>query len=157
MSDLIGEIKSVIEKHQTRQGIFQGNSLPERIELTIAQYQNAAAEAYQSASEFRDRMMVDFRAIELILASALNSSTHKEKDSHLRIVSKLMGTALETLRGESFDRLWGARMFYDRDPFRCDFPVREMKERIYELEKDLEEIKKKHPEPSGEELPPGVN
>lgn len=138
-SQTITEIQTIVRKHQKKQCIYQGNSIPEQFDLICEQYQRAAEDAYASAAEFRDRLLVDFRALNLILTSCQNSETHKEKDAHLRILSKLLSSAAEHLRKIQFDACWGASFFFNRDPFQCDFPVREMKNRIHQLEQQLAE------------------
>lgn len=130
----LAEIQSLIRKHQS---ISQGNSIPEQVALIIQEYQRSAENATSANAQFRDRLMTDFRALELILNSALNSETHKEKDAHLRILSKLLGSAIERLRDSHFQSVWGSQFHFNSDPFQCDWPVREMKKRIYELEDKL--------------------
>lgn len=143
---LIGEVQSIIRKHQKRQSCSQGSSIPEQVDIICEEYQRSAENAFTAASEFRDRMCVDMRALNLIITSALNSETHKEKDAHLRILSKLLASALEKLRETHFQSVWGASYYFNKDPFQCDFPVREMKNRIYELEAKVKEL-----EPSKDE------
>lgn len=138
----IEELAALVKKHQKIQSISCGNTLAEQVEYIIEEYQRSAENATTSATQFRDRISVDLRALNLIVSSCLNSETHKEKDAHLRILAKLLGSALEWLRNANFQSVWGTSFYFNRDPFQCDWPVREMKNRIYELEQENEKLKK---------------
>lgn len=142
----LDKIQEIIKKHQKIQSVSCGNSIPEQIENLLQEYHRSAENAYSASGEFRDRLLVDFRALNLILTSALNSETHKEKDSHLRILTKLLTAAAEKLRETHFSAVWGAQFHFNRDPFQCDFPVREMKNRIYELENKIKQLEQPQPE-----------
>lgn len=136
------KILDLVKQHEKKQSCATVGPLIHQLEEIISRYQRGSEEAYSSAMEFRDRMVVDLRALNLIVSSCLNCETHKEKDGNLRTLARLLGSAIEHLRQANFKELWSSRFAFDRDPFTCDFPVRELKARIHQLEQEVAEAKK---------------
>jgi hypothetical protein len=145
ISDEIAAAMAVCKKHQTEQRLFQStNSLPERIESVVSQYKHNATQALQASKEFRDRMIIDLRAISLVLTMVGNASTHREKDARLRGSIEIIEGAIERLERQQFDISFAQGPHFE-DVFRSDYPTRHYVEKIRELQAQIESLTKTPP------------
>lgn len=136
----VNEAIEVLKKHQTKQGVFQHtHNLAQRIKSVMEEYDSTARKALRCSKEFRDRMIIDLRAMTLVLTMVGNASTHKEKDSRLRGCIEILEGAITRLERESFDINLCNQPHFD-DVFRSDYPTRHYLERIRELEESLKAL-----------------
>lgn len=134
------ELLDTIREHETAQG--NGRfivPLPERLRGILNTYQNASVEAIRSCKEFRDRLLIDLRAISMVLQMVGNADTHREKNARLRGSIELLESAITRLEREQFDTAVRYPSF--TDPFRSDYPTRHLVDRIHTLENELKEAK----------------
>jgi hypothetical protein len=127
---------------QGKQGIVHhANSLKDRFASVIAEYENKTARAFQTAKEFRDRMMIDLRALSITLTMTVNADTHREKAARLRGAIEVIEAAIERLAKGEFElnKSWNFE-----DVFKSDFPTRHYVERIRDLERQLKELNPKN-------------
>jgi hypothetical protein len=142
MSTEVSDALKLLKDYQGKQGIFHHtDTLRERIESVMSEFENRTANALQAAKEFRDRMVIDLRALSMVVTMAGNASTHREKDARLRGASELLEGAIDRLQREQFDLAVLRGPFFD-SVFKSDFPTRHMVERIHELEREVEELNK---------------
>ena len=139
MKDETLRILELVQRHEEKQGLSNCSySLPERVEYALQEYNDKSIQAISGAMEFRDEILVTFRALALVLEMSANAATHREKNARLRGAIELIESAVDKLRKVQFDNLY-SRFEYHR-VLKCDFPTREFRDRIFELERQLKEL-----------------
>jgi hypothetical protein len=132
-------LAELLKKHQENQHTYYGGPAIDQLKQILGEYKNKTADTIRSAKEFRDRLLVDFRALELMLTGVANAETHREKNARLRAVLELLSGASARLRQDNFEFIM--TLSWERDIFACDFPSREFHARIRELENELQTLK----------------
>jgi hypothetical protein len=140
---------AVVKEHQQAQSIYHGNTLADRLRGVLSEYEDTARNALSLSKDFRDRMVVNLRAMNLVLSMVANASTHREKDARLRGCLEIIEQAISQLQKEEFDIAVCKKPRFDYifDPFRSDFPTRSFVQRIHELESEVEVLRKNQKEP----------
>lgn len=140
-------IEALLKKHEDQIKYFYSTgSVVQRIEAVLRHYESQSVRALSTSKRFRDDVLVTFRALALIADMTGNAGTHAEKNARLRGMGELLEAAVKKLGDmaiEFADDYW----HYD-DIFRSDYPVRHYKERIYELEREVERLRK---DPNGDQ------
>lgn len=142
VADLFDVVK-VLSEHQERQGHFYSTRLPDVARSVIDHYRSLAVDALRRTKEFRDDVMIQLRALSLVVEMAGSASTHREKDARLRGVSELIEGAIGKLRKERFEITSSACWGMFEDVFRSDYPTRELLGRIRELEAENRQLRAK--------------
>jgi sugar phosphate isomerase/epimerase len=141
LARLAGECEDAhvyLREHEKNQCVYHHHrNLRQHIQAVIEEYRSQTVNALRAAKEFRDRMLVDLRALEMVLHMVSNASTHKEKDARLRGCIELIGGAFQRLEREQFEIAACNHPHFD-DVFRSDYPTRHYVERIRDLERQLE-------------------
>lgn len=144
----LAEVDALIKKHQNKQHISAGQGRIGRLKAVVEEYSNRCVDVIAGSKQFRDELLVSARALSLVVGMAGNASTHREKDARLRGVSELLEGWIQKLEREQFEFLGNNGRFA---PFGlCDFPTRHFKERIFELEAQLQEFKSAQQAPTDE-------
>jgi hypothetical protein len=123
-------------------------TLAERVQRVFDHYTRMAAQAVNNAQIFKDDMLSWLRGMAINAESVSWGGTHHEKDARLRGLVEVIEAAIKrvnALRVEDRSRFDDGMS----DWMRSDFPVREFKRRIYDLEAEVERLRKK----AGEEPP----
>lgn len=110
-----------------------------RLERILNHYQHIASDALLGVRHFRDDVVVELRAMSLIVDMALNAGTHSEKNARLRGMTDLLESAIRKLREEEFK--FSSAWYHWDDVFRSDAPTRLLMNRIHELEAEVEALK----------------
>jgi len=87
-----------------------------------------------------------FRALVIVTEMVANAGTHAEKAARLRGLVETLESGISRLQDEQFkiiDHYWSV----SPDLFKSDYPVREYKRRVYELEQRLEKYEKADTKP----------
>ena len=147
---------AIVKEHQGEQRLYGGSTLADQFRGVMSQYQDTARNALSTSKEFRDRMVINLRAMSIVLGMVANASTHREKDARLRGCIEITEQAIERLQKEQFDiaMCQQPRFDYIFDPFRSDFPTRHFVDRIRELEGQVDVLSKNQkpaPEPEQED------
>lgn len=82
-----------------------------------------------------------FRALVIVTEMVANAGTHAEKAARLRGLVETLESGISRLQDEQFkiiDHYWSV----SPDLFKSDYPVREYKRRVYELEQRLEKYER---------------
>lgn len=91
-----------------------------------------------------------FRALVIVTEMVANAGTHAEKAARLRGLVETLESGISRLQDEQFkiiDHYWSV----SPDLFKSDYPVREYKRRMYELEQKLEKYEKAEAKPESDE------
>jgi len=129
----------IIREHEDAQGQRHIGPIDQRLRGILTEYQNASVGAIAACKEFRDRLMMDLRAVSMVLQMVVNADTHREKNARLRGSIELLESAITRLEREQFTTAVRYPSF--TDPFRSDYPTRHLVDRIHTLEADLESAK----------------
>jgi len=138
-----------LEKHEDNRGCMSAGPVEKKLEWVVQAYHDKAVQAIEGAKEFRQMLIVEFKALELCLSMVGNAETHREKSARLRGVIEICQGAVDKLRREEFNftnsyREWACL-------FKSDYPSRHYIERIRELEQERDDLKQKlSPPPTGE-------
>lgn len=143
---------AIIKRHNEQTRVYYGDSLTERLEGVLREYEHTAINALSMAKSFRDALLVDFRAVSMVLTMVSNAATHKEKDSRLRGCMELIETVINRLNQEQFDIAVCNRPKF-HDPFVSDFPSRKFIERIRQLEDENKALKEAQENQKSTEVP----
>lgn len=137
--EMIEKLLAIILEHETKFSIRWCGTPEERLRRILQQYNTVSTQALCGAKSFRDDVIVDLRAIAMIMQMIGDAGTHKEKAARLRGCIELIERQLHSLRETefNFDRQW----FQHEDVFRSDFPTRQLMERIHSLEDELKQYK----------------
>lgn len=140
LSDELDVALSLVKEHQAKQKIYHcADTLAQRIRSVMDEYETTAAKALGVAKEFRDRIIIDLRALSMVLAMTDNASTHREKSARLRGATELIESAIRRLERLRFDISVCNHPQFD-DVFASDFPTRHYVERIHELEAQVAQL-----------------
>lgn len=137
----LNEMLEVLRMHEEVVNPSRSGTPAERLTLLVLYHRNKVADTLAGVRTFRDDLIVQFRALAIVIESAGNAQTHAEKNARLRGFSEIVEGAIARLRAESFDfdrasyRQWP-------DLFHSDFPYRHYLERIHQLEQEVQELKK---------------
>lgn len=155
-TELYALAEEVIKRHTAQTRVYgHETTLQGKLEHVLREYETTAINALSMAKSFRDALLVDFRAVSMVLTMVSNAATHKEKDSRLRGCMELIESVIGRLQKEEFDVAVCNRPQF-HDPFVSDFPSRKFIERIRQLEdenKTLKEAQEAHHEAQKPEVP----
>lgn len=127
--DLINQLSSEQDTIKTH---FSG-SFADKLRYVLDHYRDLATRQLRRTKEFRDDMLTWLRAMAIVVESAGNASTHREKAARIRGAIEIIEGAVSTLRKQEFEIGHGSYFPFD-DIFRSDYPTRELLARIQELE-----------------------
>jgi hypothetical protein len=150
---------AIVKEHQQTQRLYSGHTLPDQLRGVLTEYQDVARNALSLSKDFRDRMVVNLKAMSIVLGMVASASTHREKDARLRGCIEITEKAVDQLLKEQFDIAVCQQPRFDCifDPFRSDFPTRHFVDRIHELEEQVESLRKNQKEvplePDDKEVP----
>lgn len=129
----ITEIEALIREHADKLRYHQSFGSPaDRVKSLLSIYEDKTADAYRHAKQFRDDMLVYFRALIIILDMTGSAHTHAEKNARLRGAVELLERMVEELRRHDYRVMFSH--FSWRDSFASDLSTRSMAQRIRELE-----------------------
>lgn len=136
------ELERTLEKFEKDEHVIRGyhRTFAERLESMLRFYRNRTVDAIADTKHLRDDVLVYMRALAMIVEQAADASTHGEKNARLRGVISMCETAIKRLKNEEFD--FNRRFYWHEDIFRSDMPTRHYVERIHELEREIDEMKK---------------
>lgn len=137
------EIQQVLDEYGEKTHWHHGGAYHDQVKGTIEHFKDSAIQALAGAKATRDDMLTYFRAIVIVIESALAAATHKEKDARLRGAIDVLERALHKLHQMQFN--FSYRIWDKPDVFRSDFPTRDLMERIHTLEQRLAELKPTDP------------
>lgn len=144
------ELKRALEMFEKDEHVIYGypRTFAERLDSMLRFYRNKTVNAIADTKHLRDDVLVYMRALAMIVEQAADASTHGEKNARLRGVVSMCETAIKRLKNEEFD--FNKRFYWHEDIFRSDMPTRHYVERIHELEREIEEMKKRQSKWQGE-------
>lgn len=136
------ELKRMLEKFEKAEHVLRGyhRTFAERLDSMLLFYRNKTVDAIADTKHLRDDVLIYMRAIAMIVEQAADAGTHSEKNARLRGVISMCETAIKRLRNEEFD--FNKRFYWHEDIFRSDMPTRHYIERISELEREIDKMKK---------------
>lgn len=137
------EIRTVLDEYSEHTHYHHGGAYHDQVKATIEHFKDSAIQALAGAKATRDDMLTYFRAIVIVVESALAAATHKEKDARLRGVIDVLERTLHKLHQMQFD--FSYRIWDKPDVFRSDYPTRDLMERIRALESRLGELEPTDP------------
>jgi len=132
------KIEKIVEEQEKEFSGRYGGELHKRLLYVIRNYQAATRDSLAASKAVRDDVLTYLRAIALIVQSVGNSSTHREKDARVRGLVEILESAIKTLVNQDFKLTssWHSR----GDIFKCDYPVREYHQQIYQLQQQVEQL-----------------
>ncbi len=138
--DFCEQIRKTIDSHEDQQHFKYCGPLPERLKEVLAWYHNRTVQTIDGVRQFRDDLLIYFRALSLTLEMTGNASTHREKAARLRGAIEVIEHACEKLRREQFEfhHFWRGWP----DIFHSDYPQKEYLDRIHGLEQQVEDLKR---------------
>ncbi|MBL1176935.1 hypothetical protein [Pantanalinema sp. GBBB05] len=131
-------IVGALKDHERRLGCHYSSEPADRVRSILRDYEERAARATQLLADMRSDTLTYLRAISLMIDSAGNAGTHREKDATLRAVIRLTESAIAKLR-DSLKR-FGSN-WHNPDIFASDYPVMDYIKRIRELESENKALK----------------
>jgi hypothetical protein len=139
--DLAVELRAIddlVREHEKAQHIGYAGSIPERLRAVVNRYDWITQQTLSAAQGQRDDVLIFLRALALVMESIGNAATHREKDARLRGGVEMLESAITRLREVEFDTRPGTHR--RADIFRSDYPVRDLKNRIHELEAEYQKL-----------------
>ena len=147
MESLEHHVKDIINQVTERCRISWCGPLPSQLQSAVNHLIEQSSQVMAGVSDYRDAMVVDLRAMCLVIETALSASTHREKNARLRGCVELIGATIDRHSRERFDfqdsffRLSGgflrdnvtSQLLRDR----CD-----LTRRVEELTKEVEELRR---------------
>lgn len=133
-------LEKLYERHSKIQHIGHAGGLIERLHEVVNTYHDWASDCLSRSAQFRDRMLIDFRAISLILTTTINGATHNQKEVRLNGLIELIENAIDRLQKEEFEASICCRPMWN-DPFQSNAPNRHFVQRIHELEEENKQLK----------------
>ncbi len=97
---------------------------------------------YHNVIAFRERVVIGFRALEIVVNGVLMASTHREKDARLRGLLDTVSATTEELK--DLTREWFSFATWGDTLFRADTSVPQLQRRVWEQEKRLEAYQSKY-------------
>lgn len=138
------ELQTLLDKHMDKQRFYHNHGkLKDQLAEILVTYERQAENAIASGKAIVEDMCVYLRSFAMILDMVGNASTHREKDARLRGCVEMVESAIQALRNEK-ERVTDLNWYGHPDIFRSDYPVREHKRRIYELENEVKRLKKQY-------------
>jgi hypothetical protein len=104
----------------------------------IQHYKNFAAESASQTNTFRDDMLAWLRGMAINAESVSWAGTHREKDARLRGLVEVIEAAIKRVQEiRTYGYQWHTSL---NGWMQSDYPVREYKQRIYELEAEIRRL-----------------
>jgi hypothetical protein len=152
---MLPRLQALVRAHEQEIRSQYAGDLVEEIQHVLAHYQQTATNVVAQTKAFRDDLLVQLRALSLVIEMAGGAGTHREKDARLRGCADLIESTITRLRKLEFGL---HRQWYWPDVFRSDYPVRQYVERIHELEAQVQALQpaaaqSASAEPAPEEVP----
>lgn len=146
MEALEHHVKDIINQVAERCRISWGGPLPSQLQSAVDHLTEQSARVMAGVADYRDAMVVDLRAMCLVIETALSASTHAEKNARLRGCVEMIGATIDRNKREQFDfqdsffHLSGgflrdsvtSQLFRDR---------RDLARRVEELTREVEELR----------------
>ena len=130
-------IDDILQQHERLLRHYgPGDTLAERLKQVITHYQNGATRTVANVDQFRQDLLIQFRAFGLVVDMAGNASTHSEKNARLRGLAEMIATSVQQLREFKLDN-FEVSLWSFPDLFRTDFPTRSYVQRIHTLEDEI--------------------
>lgn len=125
---------------------YSSHTLSQRVQRVVDHYTRMAATSVSNAREFKNDILSWLRAMAINAESVSWAGTHQEKNARLRGLVEVIDQACKRVNEL---RLEDRTYAYDiNDWIKSDFPVREYKRRIYELEAEIASLKKTQAAPT---------
>jgi hypothetical protein len=138
LTDEIRELDDAIREHEKLQRRYgPGTTLVERFRQVVQHYQESSVQTALVVQQFRDDLLVQFRAFSLVVDMVGSASTHSEKSARLRGLSELIEGSIDKLRRFEIN---DAKLWQFPDVFRSDYPTRAYLQRIHDLEDRIREL-----------------
>jgi len=132
-----GAIKEFFEKHKVW---TDDKYFPDLLHHFIREADRVVLGSESAYKRLVDDMLIYLRALVIITEMVGNAGTHAEKAARLRGLVEALESSIERVQKEQFsivERWWHSTP----DLFRSDYPVREYRQRIYQLEEELNRFK----------------
>lgn len=151
-------VLDVIRSLQEEAHHYWSGTSAEKLRQIVGYYREVATESLAQAKAFRDDVVVQLRALSLVVDMTGSAHTHAEKGARLRGLSEILEESVTKLRDMRFD-LQGGRWW--PDVLRSDFPTHELirknrwqEDTIASLQAEIRRLKGE-PEPAdGEQAVP---
>lgn len=138
--EILQAIEQIVAEHEKLLNYSCAMSLPDQIKYLIQHYKDDTVKAVSQIKAMRDEILVYLRAISFALEAEFNGGTHAERNARLRGALQVIQETAKRLQDESFtyilDREWTWR-----DLFHSNLEARDLMNRIYQLEKERDELK----------------
>lgn len=133
-------VTNILKQISERTRIHYSGPLPSQLQCAVNNLLDGQARVMCGAIEFRDAVVIELRAMCLVIETALSASTHAEKNARLRGATELIGATINRMRQESFDLAfshWHLNGEFTRDHVTSQLfrENRDLKRRIDELER----------------------
>lgn len=125
---------------------YSDRTLADRVQRCIDHYTRMAAQAVSDSHGFRDATVSWMRAIAINAQAVSWASTHAEKDARLRGLIEVIETAISKIDERRFDDRLSRWNGVVDSWMKSDFPTREMRRRIFELEDEIKRMSGKEPQ-----------
>lgn len=119
---------------------YNDPTLASKVQRVVDHYTRMAASSVSNARSFKDDILTWLRAMAINAESVSWAGTHQEKNARLRGLVEVIERACKDVNEMRLEdrNSWGS---YTNDWMKSDFPVREYKSRIYELERENQQLK----------------
>jgi hypothetical protein len=137
------KITALVERYEKKIRTSYAGSLHRRIEHLLDQFERKTGRALNGAMNFRDKSLLHLRALAMCLEMTGNAATHGEKNARLRGALEIIEATIEKLEREEFkiDDFFTWHGTENGFIFRSSYPVRELLDKIQQLETELELVK----------------
>lgn len=140
-AEAVANLKQIVEKHEDVIRVHYATSeLDKKIEHVLNSYRSKAERALRGAMQFRDQVILQLRALEIVLEMTGNAQTHGEKNARLRGAIEIIDATVRKLQYEEFS-IDDFGIWHGLDEgfvFRSNYPVRRLLDENRELKQKLE-------------------
>lgn len=140
IEEQLGIQSAIVQYEKERDWHYHGDPWDTRLTRVLRHAHDCAAAKIEKVKQFRDDALQWLGAMQIVIDSAGNASTHHEKNARLRGASEIVASAIAKLRDQEFRFEDSLRDF--ESIFRTDFPTRHYVHRIHELEDQIKEMAK---------------
>lgn len=119
-------------------------TLAERVQRFADHYTRMAGECVQKAHTFKSGVLAWLKGISITSQAVSWASTHHEKDARLRGLIEVVETAINKLDEMQFDQSFMHPWSGEVESWaKSDFPTREMRRKIFDLEEEIKRLRQK--------------
>lgn len=137
----VDDLKNVLPRYEEKLSYKYGNTLPDRLNHCLSQFETLARTSILKSKDFIDDVKTQFKALEIVVEGISSDSyNHTQKRVIANHVINLLRGMVQRINEIDFD--YSDRIYDRYDYFRSQSPERTLYAKYKELKYELEQLKK---------------